>query len=110
MGYYLNIDKPDLGSDGVCLGGKFFGYLDNEDFESCLSYQFLKRILGEDAELLNVWWSCYSFELKLTDAIIFLNMYRRDFYRIEGRAAHGIKAVIHLLHEIAPEAVQFGMG
>lgn len=110
MGYYLNIDKPDLGSDGVCLGGKFFGYLDDEDFESCLSYQFLKRILGEDAELLNVWWSCYSFELKLTDAIIFLNLYRRDFYRIEGRSARGIKSVIHLLHEIVPEVVRFEMG
>lgn len=110
MGYYLNIDKPDLGSLSVCLGGKFFGYLDDEDFESCLSYQFLKRIFGEDAELLNVWWSCYSFELKLTDAIKFLSLYRKDFERIDGRYASDVEAVIHILHNLAPEVVQFGMG
>ena len=110
MGYYLNINKPDLGSDGVCLGGKFFGYLYDEDFKSCLSYQFLARILGEDAELLNVWWSCYSFTLKLGDAITFLNLYQDDFEQIDGRPARDVEVVIHMLHNIAPEVVWFEMG
>lgn len=109
MGYYLNIDEPDLGSVGISLGGKFFGYLDDKDFESCMSYQFIKRILGEDAELLNVWWSCYSFKLKLTDAITFLNLYRKDFEQIDGRPARDVVVVIHMLHNIAPEVVRFAM-
>ena len=110
MGYYLNIDKPDLGSDGVCLGGKFFGYLYDEDFKSCLSYQFLEGILGEDAELLNVWWSCYSFTLKLGDAITFLNLYSEDYERLIGRVAFGVDAVILALHSLDPEVVRFEMG
>lgn len=46
MGYYLNIDKPDLGSVGVCLGGKFFGYLDDV-FEYIANDRALLKILKE---------------------------------------------------------------
>lgn len=110
MGYYLNIDKPDLGSDGVCLGGKFFGYLYDGDFKGCRSYKFLKTILDDNVELLNVWWSCYSFTLKLEDAITFLNLYSEDYERLKGQVAFGVDAVIPVLYSLDPEAVRFAMG
>lgn len=37
MGYYLDMTYPETGPElgyaGACLGGKFFGYLEDEDFE-----------------------------------------------------------------------------
>ena len=83
MGYYLSIDYPDLGLDAVCIGGKFFGYLDDAEFEDCWSYQYLKTIV-EDAELLNVAWSCYSFELTKQQALAFLYYYAQDVRRYKG--------------------------
>lgn len=78
MGYYLSIDYPKLGYKGIGIGGKFFGYLDDAEFEDCWSYRYLKREKVEDAELLNVAWSCYSFELTKVQALVFLACYERD--------------------------------
>lgn len=110
MGYYLDIIKPDLGNSGICLGGKFFGYLDDDEFESCESYQFLQSLRIDDIELLNVWYSCFRFDLALADALKFLSLYRRDFHRIEKRNAFGVQATILELKRIKPERVYFEMG
>lgn len=51
MGYYLGIDKPVI---FPVIGGKFFGYLEDDEFASCLSYQYLKKLDVEDVDMLNV--------------------------------------------------------
>ena len=85
MGYYLSIDYPDLGLEGVSIGGKFFGYLDDAEFEECWSYQYLQGKV-EEPELLNVAWSCYSFELTKQEAIAFLRYYANDVRKHKGEA------------------------
>lgn len=100
MGYYLSIDYPELGVDAVCIGGKFFGYLDDAEFEDCWSYQYLKGKV-EYAELLNVFWSCYSFELTKLQAIAFLRYYARDVEKYKSkeftRTIWRIRSALYLL-------------
>lgn len=111
MGYYLSIDYPDLGLDAVCIGGKFFGYLDVAEFENCWSYQYLKGKV-EDAGLLNVWFSCYSFELTKQQAIAFLRYYAHDVKKYKGEEfTHNIWDVRASLYLLDFEGkVKFSMG
>ena len=108
MGYYLGIDQPvNLG----VIGGKFFGYLEDDEFESCLSYQYLKKLDLEDVDMLNIFWSNYSFELTPPQAIIFLRLYKQDFERIEKRACFQVDEAIEAVHIMAQdENVLFIMG
>ena len=111
MGYYLSIDYPDLGFEGTCIGGKFFGYLENAEFTDCWSYQYLKHIL-EEPELLNIAWSCYSFELTKQQAIAFLRYYANDVKKYKGEEhTHDIWAVrsdLYLMDFVGK--VKFSMG
>lgn len=111
MGYYLSIDYPDLGFEGTCLGGKFFGYLEDDVFKDCWSYQYLTHIL-EEPELLNVWFCCYSFELTKQQAIAFLRYYAHDVKIYKGeKFTHDIWASRSDLYLMDFEGkVKFSMG
>lgn len=84
MGYYLDMTAKTLGKREVyecCIGGKFFGYLDDDEFEKCQSVKYLTSVSYYDKvelELLNVWWSNYSFMLKKPEAVKFLQYYSED--------------------------------
>lgn len=114
MGYTLYIDDPNIGSFGRHIGGKFFGYLDDDEFNKCKSAQFLRRILGDEADLLNVWWSCYGFVLDKVKALQFLALYAIDVKLIKGEEyveeilAARRALYMHNLGEA--EQVKFSMG
>lgn len=114
MEYYLHINEPDIGAMGLCIGGKFFGYLSDEEFRSCRSVQFLAQIDPEDIELLNIGWSCYSFVLTKCDALKFLKLYAADVRRIKGKEfSKGIlsaRELIYLHNECQDEDIKFIMG
>ena len=110
MGYYLNIDYPEL--EHCSLGHKFYGYLSEDELKKCWSYQYLEnRLHDPDINLLNVWWSNYAFELPLLSALIFLRLFARDAHVVDGQDIYEeINGVIEQLHIINPEIVRFSMG
>lgn len=111
MGYYLSIVYPDLGIESIDMGGKFFGYLDDEEFENCWSYQYLKGKVKEP-ELLNVFWLRYSFELTKQQAIAFLRYYAHDVKKYKGEGfEHDIWAARSDLYLLDFKGkVKFSMG
>ena len=108
VGYYLGL-KIDNEWIEPEIGGKFFGYLDNDEFESCYSYQFIKNKVY-DADLLNVWWSCFEFNLSCQDAIKFLALYEKDYRRIKDNTWIGCKGLMFMLHLVPDKTITFSMG
>lgn len=82
MGYYLDM-KTKENRRFNDLGGKFFGYLEDEEFKDCVSAKFVAAIDIETYELLNVFWACVSFELNSIGAELFLKLYREDVLRFK---------------------------
>lgn len=111
MGYYLSIDYPELGHEGIDIGGKFFGYLDDAEFENCWSYQYLKGKV-EEPELLNVFWCGYSFHLTKQQAIAFLRYYAHDVKKYKSEEyTHSIWAARSALYLLDFKGkVKFVMG
>lgn len=89
MGYYLDVRTKTGLPNLNCVGGKFFGYLDDDEFAKCESVKYLKTVPYydvDDLEMLNVWWSCYRFYLLRNEAIKFLTYLREDVLLIKGQA------------------------
>lgn len=87
MGYYLDMKVKNEDLSFVCLGGKFFGYLDDDEYSQCSSAKFIAACCGqEDYDFLNVAWSCESFELNSYAAEIFLNLYVADLEKFKEHA------------------------
>lgn len=83
MGYYLDMKvKGEL--KFADLGGKFFGYLEEEEYLKCHSAKFLACVCGQELyDLLNVWWSCPTFALNSYATEVFLNFYRGDLLKFK---------------------------
>ena len=114
MGYYLDIMYPEIGPElayaGSCLGGKFFGYLENEEFDDCASYKYLAAI-KEDADMLNVFWSCYGFTLTKPEAVKFLSLYAYDLKRMKSEeAADTVEFICDWMDRRDVDHVDFKMG
>lgn len=115
MGYYLDVTTKTGLPNFNCVGGKFFGYLEDYEFENCESVKFLKTVPYydiEDLELLNVWWSCYHFQLTREDAIKFLTYMREDIIKIKGKIyVSSLNAAIMTIEELPfATPIYFEMG
>ena len=114
MGYYLDMTYPETGPElgyaGTCLGGKFFGYLEDEEFANCISYCYLSGI-KDDADMLNVFWSCYHFTLTKPQAVKFLSLYAYDLKRLKSEeSADTVEFICDWLDRQDIDHVDFEMG
>lgn len=83
MGYYLEMENKRENKRFNDLGGKFFGYLEDEEYKECVSAKFVAAIDIETYAMLNVFWACVSFELNSIAAELFLKLYREDVLRFK---------------------------
>lgn len=110
MGYYLNMTGKSEDVSFDCLGGKFYGYLDVV-FDKCVSAKFLAAVDMDSYELLNVCWSCVSFELNSVGAEIFLTLYKNDVEKFkENPYLESIDEALEYIRTHEFQIYEFSMG
>lgn len=116
MGYYLDMSIKDGKNEHnfIDIGGKFFGYLDDEEYSKCASAKFLACCCGQEVyDLLNVAWSCISFTINSYAAEVFLKLYRDDLEKFkQNYFAESLDEAIEFVtnDEYYYDSVVFSMG
>lgn len=82
MGYYMGVSGAK--SKKYFGGGKFFGYLEDEDYFKTESYKFIKSIEPEIAENINILWLCPTLVLTANEFLQFMIALTEDLRRFTG--------------------------
>ena len=115
MGYYLDMYIKDGENEHkfIDIGGKFFGYLDDEEYSKCTSAKFLACCCGQEVyEMLNVVWSCISFTINSYAAEVFIKLYKEDLDKFKQHYyAESLNEAIEFVknNEYYYESVEFSM-
>lgn len=70
---------------------KYFGYIEDDEFEKTRSYQFLKELCGDDVMYANVSYIHGFCDMTYFQMLTFMQVYMLDFYGLSNDAEHDDK-------------------
>lgn len=89
MGSYANFMYED--KLVAMANRKFFGYIEDEEFEKSKSYHLLKELCGNDIEYANESYIHFLCEMTYFQMIEFMYAYMLDFYGLSNDDPHDDK-------------------